>query len=439
MLPIPGTNYRGENPKKLPCTKNFVMRPIGDQSFFVWRLAASVDLIQVGEYARVVTLPEMPPCAGNRLRQPPENRCRPRIRRPLRSLNPSSSRNAQAAFNLTELLVVLATLMALVLLAVPRFATAGAEDSAAVCLNNHRRLALALTLFANDNGGRLVNNFTVSALLQTAADRSYLNWTHNLLDWNRTANSMNTNLDLVASSKLFPYLENDLLAFKCPADTFLSAAQRQAGWTGRVRSYSMNGFMGQSARALDSSSAQGRNPLYPNYRQFLQLSSIPKPNNTFVFLDEHADSINDGYFLNDPGRATAWTDLPASYHNGGCSVSFADGHAELRLWQYARTRVPVRFSPPTGTTIPPSEAGDYQWLAQRASVDPTTLGATRASGNKLRIIWSALPTNYVLQTTDSLPAGSWTNTGPPPTKSLGQNSVELDVQNQSSFFRLEAK
>src|SRR5260370_2839250 len=57
----------------------------------------------------------------------------------------------------------------------------------------------------------------------------------------------------------------------------------------------------------------------------------PPPNNLFVFLDEHPDSINDGFFLTDMDPYY-WLDLPASYHNRACGFSFADGHAEIHKW-----------------------------------------------------------------------------------------------------------
>ena len=62
----------------------------------------------------------------------------------------------------------------------------------------------------------------------------------------------------------------------------------------------------------------------------------PGPSNTFVFLDEREDSINDGMFVVDmggfPGDGTAYriVDIPASYHNGSGGFSFADGHSETK-------------------------------------------------------------------------------------------------------------
>ena len=54
-------------------------------------------------------------------------------------------------------------------------------------------------------------------------------------------------------------------------------------------------------------------------------------------IDEHPDSINDGYFINNPS-GTAWQDIPASYHNGACGFSFADGHSEIKKWKSATSK-----------------------------------------------------------------------------------------------------
>ena len=124
--------------------------------------------------------------------------------------------------------------------------------------------------------------------------------------------------------------------YHCPADYVLSQVQAAARWKYRVRSYSMNASVGDAG----SVSASGYNINNPGYVQFFKLTAISRPSDIFVFLDEHPDSISDGYFVNqvnDPAYATAyrqaapnsWLRLPASYHNGATSFSFADGHAEV--------------------------------------------------------------------------------------------------------------
>jgi prepilin-type processing-associated H-X9-DG protein len=101
------------------------------------------------------------------------------------------------------------------------------------------------------------------------------------------------------------------------------------------------------------------------YRQFLKQSDVPQPVKTWVTLDEHPDSINDGFFIVDI-NATQWGDLPASYHNGACGFSFADGHSEIRKWLSATSKYPVRYY----FSVRPFDAAgrvDFQWYRERTA------------------------------------------------------------------------
>ena len=126
----------------------------------------------------------------------------------------------------------------------------------------------------------------------------------------------------------------------------------------------MNAMVGDAGEA----SRYGYNRNNPDYAQFFALSSIPRPANIFVFLDEHPDSINDGYFIN-RGGDDLWIDLPASYHLGAASFVYADGHGDLHRWEHASTRPPAR---PDVVTLPaavlPTEENDYYWVLERMSV-----------------------------------------------------------------------
>lgn len=341
-------------------------------------------------------------------------------------------------FARADLLFLILAAAMVVLLIIPGRSHAGAQDLALACMNNHRSLAQAWASFASDNGGVLVNNYDITETMASVAGKTYTNWTHNVVDW--SAASMNTNRDLIRSSKLFPYLAGNELAFKCPSDNYLSTVQRSLGWARRARSYSMNGFMGRSSSSpSDTGVSQGLNPYYPQYRQFIRESSVPHPADTFVFVDEHPDSINDGLFLNSPGTSSTWGDMPASLHNGAGGFAFADGHAEIHAWTEARTKVAVRF---LYSSVSAAGSADYAWLASRTSVNPTMLafrpvvGNGNGNTNKLLVAWSALPTNYVLQASGSATAGSWTNSGIVPLKQSGQNSAEVPLSSEQQFFRL---
>ena len=110
----------------------------------------------------------------------------------------------------------------------------------------------------------------------------------------------------------------------------------------------------------------------PGYVQFFKLTSIPHPGQIFVFLDEHPDSINDGYFLNKFSTYNyyKWIDLPASYHNGAAAIAYADGHSELHRWKLDSTKVPAHaFAIALPADVAPTEATDFTWVLDRMSVN----------------------------------------------------------------------
>ena len=90
---------------------------------------------------------------------------------------------------------------------------------------------------------------------------------------------------------------------------------------------------------------------------------------TWLTLDEHPDSINDAFFVTDP-NVNNWQDIPASYHNGACGFSFADGHAEVHKWLSAASKYPVDFS--YGPNKPFDAKGklDMQWYKDRIQLIP---------------------------------------------------------------------
>jgi prepilin-type processing-associated H-X9-DG protein len=92
----------------------------------------------------------------------------------------------------------------------------------------------------------------------------------------------------------------------------------------------------------------------------------PPPSLAWLLVDEHPDSINDAMLYvnpNWPSGGEEWTDVPASYHNGACGFSFADGHSEIRKWKTASTIYPVRY---TGLNrIPVPHSADFLWVADR--------------------------------------------------------------------------
>ena len=134
----------------------------------------------------------------------------------------------------------------------------------------------------------------------------------------------------------------------------------------------MNGMMGGISTQPEVINQYGGNN---NYQLFLKQVLIvnPSPVSAWVFVDEHADSINDGFFRVEMDISTAWRDLPASYHGESGAFSFADGHAEIKRW----TDSSVRDRPVTRTsinsnnsTIPASPNTDLLWVQARTTSLP---------------------------------------------------------------------
>ncbi len=104
----------------------------------------------------------------------------------------------------------------------------------------------------------------------------------------------------------------------------------------------------------------------PNYVQCYKSADVANPSHVYVFLDEHPDTINDGFFMNQ-WDTYVWGNLPASYHNGAASLSFADGHTEVHRWMLSGTiRLPQQGA--VGGSFPASPRTDFDWLRERTSL-----------------------------------------------------------------------
>jgi prepilin-type processing-associated H-X9-DG protein len=270
-----------------------------------------------------------------------------------------------------ELLVVIAVIAILASLLLPALNRAKAKAEGIICLNNTRQLCFAWQIYADDHNGLLAYNVGGTGTRAIAPDTK-LNWVDNIMSWD-TNNFDNTNLTTITDASLGTYTRSTAI-YRCPSDRVLSDDQRSAGWQARIRSYSMNAMIGDAGEV----SKTGVNENNPGYVQFFKVTSIPNPAKIFNFLDEHPDSINDGYFLNkwpykpqgpnddDDG---GWIDLPASYHNGGASFSFTDGHSECHHWQiWSTKRPPVPKSLHLPMDVPMPERADLYWTLSRMSV-----------------------------------------------------------------------
>ncbi len=248
-------------------------------------------------------------------------------------------------FTLIEVLVVVAVIAVLAGLLLPVLSRGKGRAQGIACASNLRQLAVALELYSHDHEERFVNNHGINETL-----RRRENWVNNVQDWLESEG--NTNRATLASGKLAPFLAGNTDVYKCPADK--SAADNGP----RIRSYALNSMVGDPGELT--------NRFNPHLVQFFGWGDLPSPAAIYFFLEEHPDTLNDGFFMN-RWAEYRWGNLPASYHNGAANLTFGDGHVESHRWALADTRRPPVKGGAAGT-FEPAGPEDYNWLKERTSI-----------------------------------------------------------------------
>ncbi len=271
----------------------------------------------------------------------------------------NSAWEGRSAFTLVELLAVAAMTALAALMLVPGLARSGPVMKTVQCRNHLKQLTAAWKMYANDSADVLVASHSGITGRPT--------WVTSLIDFSPNPSNWDITRD-IARSPLWPYVGRDATLFRCPAD------QSYVGTGGfrmpRVRSISMSHVFGQG-EWLDKT----YNSYQTVWRTYGKGADILIPRKTFLFTDEHPDSIDDGSFGNactgaDQPSTAQIIDFPASYHdNGACGMSFADGRAETHKWLTAGMKPPITYTGGLLLNVPaPGAWVDVWWLAQNTTV-----------------------------------------------------------------------
>jgi len=248
---------------------------------------------------------------------------------------------AARGFTLIELLVVIAIIAILAAMLLPALSKAKAKGQEIACLNNLRQLQICWNMYVEDEQDRMPPNVCSNYV----AARTIINSTAN--SWLGGNAYMDTTTDFIENGALFTY-NKSVGIYKCPSD---KSTVRDRGEFPRTRSVSMCVYMNGVTNPKDGDYNRA-------WHRRAQIQH-PGPSRAFVFIDEHENSIQQAtYCLNSlEGNLFGtskwqWISFPSTRHNNGCTITFADGHAEAWKWKESRTMEISALKP-----------GPWQWNA----------------------------------------------------------------------------
>ncbi len=235
-------------------------------------------------------------------------------------------------FTLIELLVVIAIIALLVSILMPALGLARKQAQATVCLANQKGLILAYNLYTGDNDGWLVGG-------DALRDRPY-GWCNPPMNANGSyvyqpgmVISQQDRFRGIMSGMLYKYV-NTVEQYHCPGDDRWRGGTN-LGTSAAYKMYRSYGIQGGLNGEEDNLSSKTGGSVK-------KANKIRSPGSTYVFVEEYYDGLwcnyNGGSWLIDSKNdGQSWWNIMSVWHNGRSTLSYADGHAEIKRWSDERT------------------------------------------------------------------------------------------------------
>ncbi len=200
------------------------------------------------------------------------------------------------AFTLIELLVVIAIIAVLMAILMPSLRAARDQAKRVHCVSNVKTLSLAWFMYKDENDDKLVGGHTTAGHWVLAP----------------SGNSVEQKKDAIRQGALFPYVNDTVDVYRCPADLRIKDPGQFA-----FRSFSIAG------------GANGES--WAGAVQAKIYSDLKRPASKYIFLEDiDPRGYNTGSWVMD--FPPSWVDPLAMWHNERGTIGFADGHAEMHRW-----------------------------------------------------------------------------------------------------------
>jgi prepilin-type processing-associated H-X9-DG protein len=284
--------------------------------------------------------------------------------------------------------VVIAIIAILAAMLLPALARAKQQAQGIKCMNNLKQMSIGWNMYNGDFRGNFVPNggegnqptgLTDPSILPGGANSQWCPGRQDpadcTTDLSPAGKINNVGYNYIKAGLLYPYV-NSVKAYLCPADSSFDLSFGTI--YPHVRSISMNAWI-KPIGAWNQGSDDAAVRIFNKESDL----TVPGPVNTWLFIDENPNSINDAWFVEDPTEKSVsdpvWIDCPANYHGGACGISFTDGHAQLKQWhdravlRIADNGAVANPSPWVSPETPINNTNDIYWLINRSTALTSTL------------------------------------------------------------------